>query len=154
LNQLHIPGSLSHCVANDTASTLQGFTGAAVMSTSATIAGPQGDVMKRILIACSLLLFASGSMSYAANTESGSVRFPDPVRIGTNNLPAGTYSIHWEAGSGDVQVKISGNGHEISVPAIVSPSVDRDQVATRRAGGSEVVEGFTVKATNFTIKNP
>ena len=50
--------------------------------------------MKKVLIMCSLFLFASGSMSYAAGKESGSVSFPSAVRIGTSSLPAGTYAIH------------------------------------------------------------
>jgi hypothetical protein len=109
--------------------------------------------VKRILTILSLLLFTSGSMSYAANKESGSVSFPTPVRIGNNNLPAGTYEIHWEASSSETQVTISGDGHEISVPATVTPGVGQDQVLIHRAGSVEVVDGFTVKATNFTIKN-
>lgn len=109
--------------------------------------------MKKILTILSLLLFASGSMSYAANKESGSVSFPISVRIGANNLPAGTYEIHWVAGSSETQVTISGEGHEISVPATATPGVGQDQVLIHRVGSVQVVDGFTVKATNFTIKN-
>jgi hypothetical protein len=110
--------------------------------------------MKRILTTCSLFLFALGSMSYAATTGSGSVSFPSAVRVGTNNLPAGTYAVHWQEGSGDVQVTLSGHGHEVSVPAKVAPGVGSDEVFMHRDGSAQVVEGFTVKATSFTIKNP
>ena len=110
--------------------------------------------MKKILTTCSLFLFAFGSMSYAANQESGSVSFPSAVRVGTNNLPAGTYAIHWEPGASDVQVTLSGHGQKISVPATVAPATGRDEVLTRRDGGAQVVEGFTVKTTSFTIKKP
>ena len=110
--------------------------------------------MKRILSMCSLFLFAFGSMSYGANQESGSVSFPNTVRVGANNLPAGTYKVHWQAGSSEVQVTLSGNGHEISVPATATPGVGQDQVLEHRVGNTQVVEGFTVKDTSFTIKNP
>ena len=110
--------------------------------------------MKRILSMCSLFLFAFGSMSYAANHESGSVSFPSTVQVGANNLPAGTYTVHWQAGSNEVQLKLSGNGHEISVPATATPAVGQDQVLEHRVGSTQVVDGFTVKDTNFTIKNP
>jgi hypothetical protein len=93
-------------------------------------------------------------MSYATDKESGSVSFPSAVRVGTNNLPAGTYAIHWQPGSGDNQVTLSGKGHEISVPATIAPGVGRDEVLMHRDGKTQVVEGFTVKSTNFTIKNP
>jgi hypothetical protein len=33
-------------------------------------------------------------------------------------------------------------------------STGRDEVFMRRAGKTEVLEGFTVKATTFTIKTP
>jgi Protein of unknown function (DUF2911) len=108
--------------------------------------------MKRILSVSSLFLFAFSSMTYAA--DSGSLRFPDPVRIGSTNLPAGTYAIHWQPGASEVQVKISGNGQSVEVPATVAPSNVRDELLTHREGTTEVVEGFTVKSTSFTIKKP
>jgi hypothetical protein len=110
--------------------------------------------MKRFLTACSLFLFTLGSVSYAATRESGSVSFPSTVRVGTNTLPAGTYAIHWQEGSSEVQVTISGNGHEISVPATVAPGSGPDQVLIHRDGSTEIVDGFIVKDTTFTIKNP
>lgn len=114
--------------------------------------------MKTILTTCSLFLFALGSTSYAATTGSGSVSFPSAVRIGANNLPAGTYAVHWQEGSSDVQVTLSGQraraGHQVSVPATVAPGVGSDQVLMHRDGSAQVVEGFTVKATSFTLKTP
>jgi hypothetical protein len=112
------------------------------------------SAMKKMLSVSSLFLFAFSSMCYAATNQSGSVNFPTPVRVGSNNLPAGTYAIHWQAGSGDVQVKISGNGHDIAVPATVAKGAVQEEVLTRRDGNTDVVEGFTVKATSFTIKQP
>jgi hypothetical protein len=109
--------------------------------------------VKRILSICSLFFFAFGSMSYAAN-ESGSVSFPSTVRVGTNNLPAGTYKIHWQAGSSDAKVTISGEGHQVTVPASVAPGTGPDHVLLHRDGSAEVVDGFTVKETNFTLKTP
>jgi hypothetical protein len=93
-------------------------------------------------------------MSYAANTGSGSVSFPSAVRVGANNLPAGTYAVHWQEGSSNVQVTLSGHGHQVSVPATVAPSAGSDQVLMRRDGSAQVVEGFTVKATSFTLTTP
>jgi len=110
--------------------------------------------VKKILVTCSLFLFAFASNSYAADRESGSISFPSAVRIGTNDLPAGTYAIHWQPGSSDAQVTLSGKGHEISVPATVAPGVGPDEVLMHRDGKTQVVEGFTVKATTFTIKTP
>jgi hypothetical protein len=101
-----------------------------------------------------LFLFALGSMSYAASTGSGSVNFPTTVRVGANSLPAGTYAVHWQEGSSDVQVTLSGHGHQLSVPATVAPSAGTDEVLMRRDGSAQVVEGFTVKATSFTLKTP
>jgi hypothetical protein len=110
--------------------------------------------VKRILSMCSLFLFAFGPMSYGANQESGSVSFPNTVRVGANDLPAGTYKVRWQAGSSEVQVTLSGNGHEISVLATATPGVGQNQVFEHRVGNTQMVDGFTVKDTNFTIKNP
>ena len=108
--------------------------------------------MKAILT--TLFILALGSVSHAATTGSGSVSFPSAVRVGQNNLPAGTYSVHWQEGSSDVQVTLSGHGHQLSVPATVAPSTGTDEVLMRKDGGAQVVEGFTVKATSFTLKTP
>lgn len=110
--------------------------------------------MKRILTISSLFFFAFGSMTYAANQESGSINFPTTVRIGANELPAGTYKIHWQVGSNDAQVSLSGNGHQITVPATVAPGNGPDQVLEHRDGSTQIVDGFTVKETSFTLKTP
>jgi hypothetical protein len=109
--------------------------------------------MKRILSLSSFFLFVFSAMAFGASSESGSLRFLTPVRVGSTNLPAGTYSIHWQTGASEVEVKISGNGHSVDVPATVAPSAVRDELLTHRDGATEVVEGFTVKSTSFTIKN-
>jgi hypothetical protein len=82
------------------------------------------------------------------------VSFPSTVRVATNTLPAGTYAIRWQEGSSEVQVTISGDGHEISVPATVAPGSGPDQVLIHRDGSAQIVDGFIVKDTTFTIKNP
>ncbi len=110
--------------------------------------------MNKILSTASLFLFVVGSVSFAAAKESGSVSFPSTVRVGTATLPAGTYSVHWDAGSSnDVQLQLSGKGHDVSVPATAAPAVTRDEVLIHRAGTTDVVDGFTVKTTSFTLKN-
>jgi hypothetical protein len=82
------------------------------------------------------------------------VSFPSAVRVGQNNLPAGTYAVHWQEGSSDAQVTLSGHGQKISIPATVAPGVGMDQVLMHRDGKSQVVDGFIVKATSFTLKTP
>lgn len=110
--------------------------------------------MKKTLTTYSLFLFALGSMSYAAATGAGSVSFPTPVRVGANTLPAGSYEVHWQVDSSDVQVTLSGHGQKISVPATVAPAAGSDQVLMHRDGDAQVVEGFTVKGTSFILKTP
>ncbi len=53
-----------------------------------------------------------------------------------------------------MQVTLSGHGQKISVPATVAPGVGMDQVLMHRDGSTQVVEGFIVKATSFTLKTP
>jgi hypothetical protein len=67
---------------------------------------------------------------------------------------AGTYKIHWQVGSSDAQITLSGNGHQITVPATLASGSGPDQVLEHREGSTEVVDGFTVKETNFTLKTP
>jgi hypothetical protein len=110
--------------------------------------------VKRILSICSLFFFAFGTMCYAADQESGSVSFPDTVRVGATSLPAGTYKVHWQAGSNDTQITLSGKGRQVTVPATLSPGARRDQVLEHRDGNTQVVDGFTAKGANFTIKTP
>lgn len=112
------------------------------------------NTVKRILSICSLFFFAFGSMSYAADQKSGSVSFPDTVRVGTTSLPAGTYKLHWEAGSSDTQITLSGEGHRVTVPATISVGPGPDHVLEHQDGNTQVVDGFTAKGINFTLKTP
>jgi hypothetical protein len=109
--------------------------------------------VKRILTISSLFFFAFGSTSYAAN-ESGSVSLPTAVRVGANNLPAGTYKVRWQAGSSDAQITLSGEGHQITFPATVAPGTGPDQVHLHRDGSAQVLDGFIVKERSITLKTP
>ena len=110
--------------------------------------------MKQLLITFSVFSLALASASYAATRESGSVSFTSAVRVGTSSLPAGVYAIQWQEGTGQVQLKISGNGHEISVAATAAAAAGPDEVLTHRDGAAQVVDGLVVKETALTIKNP
>jgi hypothetical protein len=110
--------------------------------------------MKRILSVSSLFLFAFSSISYASQQRVWIFEFPHRSPCGNPNLPAGTYAIHWQTGASEVEVKISGNGHSVDLPATVAPSAVRDELLTHHEGTAEVVEGFTVKSTSFRPKNP
>jgi hypothetical protein len=109
--------------------------------------------MKRALSLYSLIFFTFGSMSFAFTQESGSVSFPNTVRVGAQSLPAGMYKVRWQAGSSDAELTLSGNGHQVTVPATLAPAAGPDQVFEHRDGNGQVVDGFIVKETNFTLKN-
>jgi hypothetical protein len=112
----------------------------------------QENTVKRALTLYSLFFFTLGSMSYAATQQSGSVSFPNTVRVGTNSLPAGTYKVRWQPGSSDTELTLSGNGHQVTLPASLAPATGPDQVFEHRDGSGQVVDGFIVKDTNFTLK--
>jgi hypothetical protein len=109
--------------------------------------------MKMILTVCSLILLTP-AVTFAASQGAGGVTFPNAVRIGKDSLPAGRYEVHWQSGSSDGPVTISGNGRKFSVAAKLAATNGPDQVLMHREGNDQVVDGFTVKAVSFSIATP
>jgi hypothetical protein len=109
------------------------------------------NAMKILLTVCSLLLLTP-SVTFAAS--QGGVTFPNAVRVGKDSLPAGRYEVHWQPGSSDGPVTISGNGHKVSVPAKLAATNGPDEVLMHREGNDQVVDGFTVKAVSFSLATP
>jgi hypothetical protein len=109
--------------------------------------------MKKLLSAFALIL-ALATVGYAAAQHSVSVTLYETVTVGSNTLPAGDYSLRWPDGSGVVELSITGNHHNLSVPITVTPP---DKFASGGAiittsGDKTLLQGFSTKAGKLTIK--
>ena len=109
--------------------------------------------MKRFLSGFALVL-ALVTASYAGVQHSASVTLYETVTVGTNTLPAGDYSLHWPDGPGVVDLSISGNRHNLSVPVTVVPAkiVTNGAIITT-SGDKTLLQGFSTKFGNLMIKD-
>jgi hypothetical protein len=115
--------------------------------------GAKGDIMKRLLSGFALIL-ALVTVSYAAAQHSASVTLYETVYVGSNTLPAGDYSLHWADGSGVVDLSISGNRHNVSVPITINPQVAASSGAiTMTSGDKTLLKGFSTKLGTLMIKD-
>jgi hypothetical protein len=109
--------------------------------------------MKRFLSGFALVL-AFVTASYAAVQHSASVTLYETVTVGTNTLPAGDYSLHWPDGPGVVDLSISGNRHNLSIPITVTPAkVVTNGAIITVSGDKTLLQGFSTKFGNLMIKD-
>jgi hypothetical protein len=115
--------------------------------------GRQEMIMKKFVGVFALVL-ALVTGSYAASQHSASVTLYETVYVGSNELPAGDYSLHWPDGSGVVELSIAGNRHKVTVPITVAPAsqVTNGAIVTV-SGDKTLVQGFSTKFGNLMIKD-
>jgi hypothetical protein len=110
-------------------------------------------IMKKLLSAFALVL-ALVSVSYAAAQHSASLTLYETVYVGSDTLSAGDYSLHWPDGSGLVQLSITGNRHNLSVPITVTSSkVVTNGAIITISGDKTLLQGFSTGFGNLMIKD-
>ena len=90
--------------------------------------------MKRLSY-CALILALLSVPAFAAK-NSQTVNFPDSVKVGTSQLPAGDYKITWDGTGSNVQITLQQKGVQHPVTATVAAKVEDQKNKT---------SGFTMK---------
>ncbi len=90
------------------------------------------------------LMLASLSVPALAATNAQTVNFPDAVKVGSTQLPAGDYKVSWTANGSNSQVTIAAKGKTpVTVPAkLVEAKNGHVAVLTNTVGGVEVLESI------------
>lgn len=109
--------------------------------------------MKRFL---SLLTIVSMMTiaAFAADAGSGSVRLNSAVRVGSQDLPAGTYKVTW-TGSGDTaQVTFKQGKTSITAPAqVIDGKHSQDAYATKAENGTRVLTEIQFRDKSLVFNN-
>lgn len=95
--------------------------------------------MKKIL--GSLILVSAFSLAaVAADAGKGTVQLPGTVKIGTTELPAGSYKVSW-TGTGDTaQVTLKQGKREVTTTAqVVDQKRSQDAIVTKTENGAQVL---------------
>lgn len=95
--------------------------------------------MKRFLSLVILSSLVAVSV-FAADSGSGTVRFDNPVKVGSTELPAGSYKVTWTGSGDNAQVTLK-QGKTVATTAAQVQNVGHkaDAVSTRSENGSRVV---------------
>ena len=109
------------------------------------------------LFRLTLVLVAATTTSYAASDHSSSVTLDTAIRAGATSIPAGHYTLHWTADSGDTDLSLYGEKHQYTIPVTVNRSPVKQtgthpEVLTHNDGNTQVLEGIQVKDTVLTVR--
>jgi hypothetical protein len=110
--------------------------------------------LKKLLSAFALVLALATTLGYAAAQHSASITLYETVYVGSDTLPAGDYSLHWPDGPGVIQLSITGNRHNLSVPITVTSSkVVTNGAIITMSGDKTLLQGFSTKFGNLMISD-
>lgn len=77
--------------------------------------------MKRLSY-CALILALMSAPAFAAK-NSQTVNFPDAVKVGTTQLPAGDYKVSWDGTGSNVQVTLEQKGARHPATATITAKI-------------------------------
>ena len=107
--------------------------------------------MKRLL-GMAFLICALSASAFAAKT-SQTLTFGHAVKVGTTQVPAGTYKVSWTGQDTNLQVTIAKNGKTVAtVPAKLVPTTNPFvSFSTRTVEGADVLEMIQLKDLNLVL---
>lgn len=110
--------------------------------------------MKRLSY-CALILALLSAPAFAAkNTQT--VNFPDAVKVGASQLPAGDYKVSWDGTGSNVQVTLEQKGVHHPATATVTAKVEQSKnnhngFILNSQGGANTIETMQFTKYNLTF---
>lgn len=99
--------------------------------------------MKRFVGYAAVLVLLSAPAFAAKN--SSTVTLPEPVTVGTTQLPAAEYRVTWTGTGSSAQVTLANGKSTFTVPAkVVDQKNPVNSVLTSTKGGTNVLEGINL----------
>jgi len=107
--------------------------------------------MKRFssLLILSTLLAAA---AFAADGGSGKVNLDSAVKVGSTELPAGTYKVTWTGSGDNAQVTLKQGKTSASTTAqVVEVRRNSDAIATKNENGSRILTEIQFRDTTLVL---
>jgi len=90
--------------------------------------------------------------AFAANGGSGKVSLDSTVKVGSTELPAGTYKVTWTGSGDDAQVTLKqGKTSATTRAQVLEVRRNNDAVATRSENGSKVLTEIQFRDTTLVL---
>jgi len=90
--------------------------------------------------------------AFAANGGSGKVSLDSAVKVGSTELPAGTYKVTWTGSGDDAQVTLKqGKTSATTRAQVLEVRRNNDAVATRSENGSKVLTEIQFRDTTLVL---
>ena len=107
--------------------------------------------MKRLLSVLTVVsLMTIGA--FAADTGSGNLRLDSAVKIGSTNVPAGSYKVTWTGSGDNAQVTLKQGKYSVTAPAqVIDAKHSTDAFATRTENGARVLTEIQFKDKTLVL---
>ena len=90
--------------------------------------------------------------AFAANGGSGKVSLDSAVKVGSTELPAGTYKVTWTGSGDNAQVTLKqGKTSATTRAQVLEVRRNNDAVATRSENGSKVLTEIQFRDTTLVL---
>lgn len=109
--------------------------------------------MKRLL---SILTVASlmTVAAFATDTGSGNVRLDSAVKVGSTDVPAGSYKVTWTGSGDNAQVTLKQGKYSVTAPAqVVDAKHSKDAFATKTENGARVLTEIQFKDQTLVFRD-
>lgn len=113
------------------------------------------EILVKRLSYCALILALLSVPAFAAK-NSQTVNFPDAVKVGTSQLPAGDYKVTWDGTGSNVQVTLEQKGVSHPATATVTAKVEQGKnnhngFILDSHGGANTIEALQFNKYNVTF---
>ena len=109
--------------------------------------------MKRIL---SVLTVASlmTVAAFAADTGSGTVRLDNAVKVGSTDIPAGSYNVTWTGSGDNAEITLKQGKYVVTAPAqVVDAKHSKNAFATKSENGARVLTEIQFKDKTLVLRD-
>ena len=107
--------------------------------------------MKRllsVLTVASLMTIAA----FAVDAGSGTVRLDSAVKVGSTDVPAGSYKVTWTGSGDNAQVTLKQGKYTVTAPAqVVDAKHSKDAFATKTENGARVLTEIQFKDKTLVL---
>src|SRR5664279_5581800 len=101
-----------------------------------------------VLTIVSMLTIAA----FAADSGSGTVRLDNAVKVGSTDVPAGSYKVTWTGSGDNAQVTLKQGKYTVTTPAqVVEAKHSKDAFATKTENGARVLTEIQFKDKTLVL---
>ena len=109
--------------------------------------------MKRILSVLTVVSLMTIA-AFAADAGSGTVRLDSSVKVGSTDLPAGSYKVTWTGSGDNAEITLKQGKYVVTTPAqVVDAKHSKNAFATKSENGARVLTEIQFKDQTLVLRD-